>query len=92
MGYITNYVQVGLKMLDIQTYEHFMQNIIVFVGNMIISPQKNAILPGKLVTRIKAQVLDKQSEIRDMEIPYQPVLPSGKRLHNYGKIHHAING
>ena len=20
------------------------------------------------------------------------VLPSGKRLHNYGKIHHAING
>ena len=40
MGYITNYVQVGLKMLDIQTYEHFMRNIIVFVGNMIISPQK----------------------------------------------------
>ena len=20
------------------------------------------------------------------------VIPSGKRLHNYGKIHHAING
>ena len=23
---------------------------------------------------------------------FEPSLPSGNRLHNYGKIHHAING
>ena len=40
MGYIINYVQVGLKMLDIQTYEHFMQNTIVFVGNTTIPTTK----------------------------------------------------
>ena len=27
-----------------------------------------------------------------MTLCIAPLVPSGKRLHNYGKIHHAIHG